>query len=265
MEFHLSHAMMVEGPDPAKNLEFAKTIARQAVCASQGERPCGVCRDCEKALKGIHPDIAVFGGKQGSRSFHVEEIRQIRESASVMPNEAQIKVYLLADAENMTEQAQNALLKILEEPPAHVMFILTCTATSSLLPTIRSRVQLLRPGGEADPKREEEASGLAEEMALAVPSGREYELVSKTGKLVKDKELFGKVLKELILIFRDACALSAGSSIQTAGSKSAEYLAQRLTRKKIMAMLETVRQAQAMMERNVNQNLLAAWLCARLK
>ena len=102
-----------------------------------------------------HPDIAVYGGKGGSRSFHVEEVRQIRDSAAVMPNEAQAKVYILDGADHMTEQAQNALLKVLEEPPSYVIFLLTCGAASSLLPTVRSRAQIFRVQKEDNPQTEE--------------------------------------------------------------------------------------------------------------
>lgn len=262
----MSHAMILEGPDPEKNLDLAKALAQQAVCAAQGTRPCGTCRDCRKALSGNHPDIAVYGGKGSARSFHVEEIRQIRDSAAVMPNEAQTKVYILDGADNMTEQAQNALLKVLEEPPAHVMFLLTCGAAASLLPTVRSRAQIFRTEETDNPKPgSSEAFLLAESMAKSVPSAREYELVSQTGKLTKDKELFRGVLKGLVFIFRDACALAAGGETQLTQSESAGYLAQRLTRKKLMALLDAVGQAQAMLERNVNQTLLATWLCAKLK
>ena len=228
MEYHLSHAMILEGPDPEANLALAKKLAQQAVCTAGGRRPCGVCRDCVKAAGGSHPDIAVYGGKGGSRSFHVEEVRQIRDSAAVMPNEAQAKVYILDGADHMTEQAQNALLKVLEEPPSYVIFLLTCGAASSLLPTVRSRAQIFRVQKEDNPQTEEsEAFLLAESMAKAVPSAREYDLVS--------------------------------------ASQAAGYLAQRLTRKKLMALLEAVLEAQAMLERNVNQTLLAAWMCAKLK
>ena len=166
----------------------------------------------------------------------------------------------------MTEQAQNALLKVLEEPPSYVIFLLTCRAASSLLPTVRSRAQIFRVQKEDNPQTEEnEAFLLAESMAKAVPSAREYDLVSKTGTLTKDKELFRAVLKELALIFRDACALAAGGESQVTASQAAGYLAQRLTRKKLMALLEAVLEAQAMLERNVNQTLLAAWMCAKLK
>ena len=63
MEYHLSHAMILEGPDPEANLALAEKLAQQAVCTAGGRRPCGVCRDCVKAAGGSHPDIAVYGGK----------------------------------------------------------------------------------------------------------------------------------------------------------------------------------------------------------
>ena len=64
----MSHAMILEGADPEENLALAKGLAQKAVCTAQGQRPCGACRDCLKALNGSHPDIAVYGGKGGSRS-----------------------------------------------------------------------------------------------------------------------------------------------------------------------------------------------------
>lgn len=158
------------------------------------------------------------------------------------------------------------MLKVLEEPPSYVIFLLTCGAASSLLPTVRSRAQIFRVQKEDNPQTEESEAFLAGGKHGQGRSIRQRVcLVSKTGTLTKDKELFRAVLKELALIFRDACALAAGGESQVTASQAAGYLAQRLTRKKLMALLEAVLEAQAMLERNVNQTLLAAWMCAKLK
>lgn len=85
-----------------------------------------------------------YGGDGGRRSFHIDAIRQLRQNAWLLPGEAPCRVCVLCGAENMTDQAQNALLKILEEPPEHTVFILTAENRSMLLPTILSRVQTLR-------------------------------------------------------------------------------------------------------------------------
>lgn len=115
-------------------------LAAAILCEGEGEKPCGDCGPCHKVLSGNHPDVMVVGEEGGSRSFHIDAIRQVRLSAYVKPNEGKAKVYILCDAQNMTVQAQNALLKIIEEPPSYGVFLLTCDNRSKLLPTILSRV-----------------------------------------------------------------------------------------------------------------------------
>ena len=90
------------------------------------------------------------GGEGAARSFHIDTVRALREDAYILPNEAPRRVFLLAEAQNMTEQAQNALLKILEEPPASALFLLTCENRGQLLETIRSRVVTLSLSGVAE-------------------------------------------------------------------------------------------------------------------
>ena len=142
----MSHAMILEGPILKRIWLWQRGWPRRRFAPPRGSvlrRLPGLPEGFGTAATQISPFTAVGG----SRSFQMEEVRQIRDSASVMPNEAQTKVYILDRADNMTEQAQNALLKVLEEPPAHVMFLLTCTAASSLLPTVRSRRRFFIPRG----------------------------------------------------------------------------------------------------------------------
>ena len=141
-EGRLPHALLFEGP-PAQTLLLSKPLRRRLVCEDPAVRPCGQCPACRKAAAGSHPDIAVAGGSGGSRSFHKEEIAALRRDAFVRPNEAPCRVFILAGAEQMSIQAQNALLKLLEEPPATVQFLLTSENASALLPTVVSRVQRL--------------------------------------------------------------------------------------------------------------------------
>lgn len=147
------HAFLIDGPAGSGRKMLAGIIAAAAVCESEGEKPCGRCRQCVNAFGGHHPDIALYTGTGAARSFSVDTVRSIRLAAYVAPNDAQHKVYILADAEQMTEQAQNALLKILEEPPAFTLFVLTCDGRSRILPTVLSRAQLITLG----PVREEQA------------------------------------------------------------------------------------------------------------
>lgn len=138
------HGILIEGPAGSGKSSFARLVAMSILCREEENRPCGACPSCKKALAGSHPDILTYEGEKGkAKSFHVEKVRALRGQAYVQPNESDRKVLILEDAHNMTEQAQNALLKVLEEPPASTVLILTCLARSQLLETILSRVVLV--------------------------------------------------------------------------------------------------------------------------
>ena len=125
----LSHAYIVSSASENARMGKAFYLAEKMLCQSEGERPCGVCRDCRKVKARVHPDLAVVEritddkGKQ-KKEILVDQVRAMGADAYVLPNEAAEKVYIIKDADTMNEQAQNAALKILEEPPKGVHFIL---------------------------------------------------------------------------------------------------------------------------------------------
>lgn len=137
------HALLLEGPEGSGRRTFAREIAAALFCRGE-HKPCGSCNQCRKVLEQNHPDVEYYGGDGSRRSFHIDTIRKLRQNAWLLPGEAPCRVCVLCGAENMTDQAQNALLKILEEPPEHTVFILTAENRSMLLPTILSRVQTIR-------------------------------------------------------------------------------------------------------------------------
>ena len=140
----LLHAYLVVGPEGARRDALTDQLAAALVCSGSGEVPCGQCADCRKAFRGVHPDIIRQGRPADKAVFPVELIRAICTDSAVMPNEAGRKVYVLTDGERMNAAAQNALLKTLEEPPAHCAFILPVTDPSAFLPTVRSRCAQIR-------------------------------------------------------------------------------------------------------------------------
>ena len=105
--------------------------------------PCGDCLPCRKVYEGKCPDIHVIG-RDGKASIGVEAVRFLKQDVLIPPNDLDVKIYVVEDAEAMTVQAQNALLLTLEEPPSYVLFLLLCNGADNLLETIRSRAPVLR-------------------------------------------------------------------------------------------------------------------------
>jgi DNA polymerase-3 subunit delta' len=135
----ISHAVIVWGGSEADRNADAYTLARAAVCSAPVNRPCMTCPHCLKSARGTHPDIIIVDRREDKQNILVDQIRAVREDAVVMPNEANKKAYIIHQAGLMNTQAQNAFLKLLEEPPESSGFILVAEDPVSLLPTVRSR------------------------------------------------------------------------------------------------------------------------------
>ena len=140
-------------------MERARELAAARLCEGGGVRPCRSCRHCRKVFRGdypgIHPDVAAVVRQTGAsgklrREITVDQIRALVEDAAVLPNEADGKVYILPEADAMNIAAQNAFLKLLEEPPSFVSFLLCAARVDALLPTVRSRCTLERCGSSGE-------------------------------------------------------------------------------------------------------------------
>lgn len=142
----LSHAYLLVGPPGSGKHTFARQIAAALACeAHDGSMPCGKCAPCRAILAEQDPDVITVS--RGDRvTLGVEQLRGVLADLYVAPNWHGNKVYLIEDAETMTPQAQNALLKALEEPPRHVRFLLLTADEGAMLETIRSRAPILRMG-----------------------------------------------------------------------------------------------------------------------
>lgn len=130
------HAFIIEGDMGCGKKTLAKLLAAAAVCKSD-DAPCGACRECGLVEKNGFCDVLTYAPE--GATFKVDIVREIRENAYVMPIEATRKVNILLECDKMNEPAQNALLKVLEEPPSFMVFVLICRSASNLLPTVRSR------------------------------------------------------------------------------------------------------------------------------
>ena len=138
------NSLLISGPAGSGKNTVARLAALSAACESKGERPCLSCETCRKIREDISPDVITVGVPADRRTIGIDVVRSIRESAFIKPNDLAVKFYLIRDADKMTEQAQNALLKLFEEPPHGVYFILMASESAGLLPTVRSRAPEFR-------------------------------------------------------------------------------------------------------------------------
>lgn len=146
----VAHAYLFCGPDGVGKSIAASILANTLNCKKRGIDPCGVCSSCIKARDDNHPDIMHIRAKKHQKSdrlsITIDDIRDLQVDMQKKPYEDGVKVYIIHDAEKITEQAENALLKILEEPPGYIVIILLTYSQYSLLGTIASRCQVVKFG-----------------------------------------------------------------------------------------------------------------------
>lgn len=138
----IRHAYLITGPASIGKTTFARAFAQAVNCLSDQERPCGVCRACTLIATDGYADVSMIQ-PEGTTvlSIKIEPIRDMQYALSLRPVEARYRVIILRRFHLATDQAMDALLKTLEEPPPYVILILTADTADNLLPTIRSRCQ----------------------------------------------------------------------------------------------------------------------------
>ena len=135
----ISHSYILTGEHGSGKKLLAGTFAMTLQCEKGGTEPCQVCDSCKKAIGKNHPDIIMVSHEKPG-SISIDEIRdQVIHDVAIKPYCSPYKVYIIPDADLMTPQAQNALLKTIEEPPEYAVIMLLTSNVDSLLPTIRSR------------------------------------------------------------------------------------------------------------------------------
>lgn len=153
---NVSHAYILSGEEGMGKRTLAEAFALSLMCQDRhGGEPCGQCHACKQVLSGNHPDV-IYVTHEKPASIGVDDVReQIQDSIVIRPYSGRYKIYIVDEAEKMTVQAQNALLKTIEEPPSYGVILLLTANQDSFLPTILSRcVQLkCRPVGDEAGKR----------------------------------------------------------------------------------------------------------------
>ena len=172
------HACIISASDREAALGKARELAAAALCITGGAA-CGMCRSCRKVREDIHPDVIYIRREPDDKgrlrkNIVVDQVRWLVSDALVLPHEAERKVYIIDEADKMNPEAQNAALKLLEEPPEHVRILLCAANPALLLPTVRSRCVEITVAGERG--GEEEFTKEALEYLRAVASGSRKEL-----------------------------------------------------------------------------------------
>ena len=135
----VSHAYILNAPASSGKMMIAEAFAATLQCEGQGIEPCGECHSCKQAASHNHPDI-IYVQHEKPNTIGVDDIRvQINQDIVVKPYSSPYKIYIVDEAEKMNVQAQNALLKTIEEPPAYGVILLLTTNADAFLPTILSR------------------------------------------------------------------------------------------------------------------------------
>lgn len=288
----LPHALLFLGPKGVGRFSTAVTLAKALNClkGEQGDS-CDRCVACVKITKGIHPDVHLVSPE--GATLKIDQIRTLTQEATLRPYEGRRKVFILDQAETMTEQAQNALLKTLEEPPGATVLVLIAPEASALLPPIASRCSQIRfvplpesaiaarlqdqgcdggeahvlaslAGGSLGRAQELRTSPLQEvwdlvEQTFALPPGRTLAVLELTERAVRQKETIPLFLEALLAWCRDLMVAKVTRKetllVYRNRGPALERQSERLAPGQLVAMYQTVKQTLDGLSRYANPRL----------
>lgn len=141
----LGHAYLLDGPPGLGKFDCARAFATLALCsAAADDTACGECRACHLLAAGAHPDLRLVVTEEDRKSIVIDQVRDLGEFHALKPHYGQRKISIIHPADSMGSAAANALLKLLEEPPAGALLVLVANRAGRLPATIRSRCQRIR-------------------------------------------------------------------------------------------------------------------------
>lgn len=301
-ENRLPHALLLHGERGCGKKLLAKWFSMLVLCAHPEAAPCGQCKSCRLILEDAHPDVMTAEHSGKKMGYSVETVREIRREAAVLPNNGDMRVFLFSDADGMSVQAQNALLKSVEEPPAHACFVFTAETLGVLLPTLLSRMTakavfpvtesecvtaltqrsyaaheiqaaVSRFGGNIgrciaylSDEMQRQAADTAAALTAALAQVNEYALLQLLTAAASDKDLLRRTLELLDMQICDAAVFSLEGDFERFGCDrtAAEALSQRLSPRRAMRMHGAITEAFADLESNVGAVLTVTALCAAL-
>lgn len=291
----LPHAILLSGHAGCGRKSLARYIAQLFLC---GNNACGQCAACRNIENDGHPDVifvkALLGGK-----YSMEPLRGVLRDTVIKPNNGDLKIYVFEDADTMTPQHQNALLKLIEEPAEHLRFIFTCVNTSLILETILSRVtefevpdtginacaQCLSDSG-VDAQRARELSemfaGNISECRAVLDGGDEMKLIETAQSVAaaigrhdkfgtasalteqQGRADFARTIEYLTRIIRDALALRCGGEAEFFGRNEAQSIAAGFSEEEILGMLDAAFELAENEIYNLNLALTTAYFTSKI-
>ncbi len=287
----LPHAVIIEGAEGSGRRTLAKLIARAAACTGDNA-PCGKCSSC---LASQSPDVSIITPEKSA--ITVDQIRSVRNDAYIVPTQSKKRVFIIPDAQLMNAQAQNALLKVLEEPPQAAMFILTCNYTRQLLGTVVSRsavFSLTAPTTEEaveyilanHPQYDEgdvlsacrggtigDALGVLAgargfiadaERLSAIVLQSEIELHKAMKAYERDRAAQKGIADAMFTVMHDGLNIRCGFQSNFDKADVRHRLAARLTSEQLLKLCDVCRSASADSEANMGGNLFITCFCAAL-
>lgn len=258
----IPHTVILEGDSKEERDNAAILLAAGAVCTAE-DRPCLRCKPCVKVLENNHPDVIVAEPSKNLKSG-ILSLKDLRENylsqTAIKPNEADIKVYLFPDADKLLrEDAQNALLKTIEEPPQDLLFLFTVEAAEKMLATVRSRARIITMSRSDAP--DEQSMEDAADIIDGIVAPQEYTLLTALSGL-GDK---GRVTAALsVLLEKLRLALAFHSGVIT-DDPAARKLTRKLNRQRTIGLIEITGEAIEKLKTNINLQLLLTWLSSQYR
>ena len=292
----LSHAYLVICPDQANLDGYMRFFAKQLLCEQKA--PCGKCRHCGLIENDVHSDVYFY--PKEAKGYSVEQITEMISESFYRPVESDKKVFVLSQAQDMNAICQNKLLKTLEEPPKNVHILIGATGEQSLLPTLKSRVKILRMQGFSnqtllqalkddcpDQQRLFQAVAcgdgtlgravelyndqsfnqtvdLAKDILVKMQSSKQ--VLEFSALVTKSKVDFLKLITVLELLLRDMLLDCCGQTELVSNSLTLSQTknAQGFTKGAIISIIEDLAQARQRKRFNANQNMLTEWLLFKI-
>ena len=244
----IPHAILLESDNKDVCLEVAVSVAKILMCQSRHNVPCNNCESCKKVACNAHPDVEFINPVNSQKTIGIDAIRNLKKSSYIAPNESNYKIYVFPDSSIITPQAQNAFLKILEEPPKSVIFIMICSSRLQLISTITSRLACFKIyGSKCD---------IDDNLMSEVEKFNEYLLNKNELELLKMTSRYSKKREELKKFLRYSKELFIKNYTHGYGPK--------LSSEKTVKILDILDKCESSIDKNINMSLLTCHLCSSL-